>query len=451
MNSREPAGDWTGSERGSVLTDRRLPPSDGDPATDRSADDAVGFAGEGHAGGTGWPPDQLPPTERAPQRPSRSHRWLPVAALVAALALLLGGRVLVHHDPVGSTPVATVSATQLDELRSLSAHAVAPDTSSAAVDPASVASRVVPGLVNVDTTLGYQGARAAGTGMVLTSTGLVLTNNHVIEGATGISVTDLGNGRTYGAQVVGYDRSHDVALLRLTGAAGLSTVELADSTRAALGQTVVAIGNAGGTGTPSYAAGSITALDRSITAQDSAAGAAEQLTGLIETDANIQPGDSGGPLTDASGHVVGMDTAGSTSYRFQDAGGRGYAVPIAQAVTIATQIAAGQASTTVHVGATAFLGVQVTGAGGSYGPSSPGGAPSGATIAGVVAGGPAAVAGLSAGETITGVDDHTIDSPTALTEQMLVEQPGSTVTVQYVDETGAQRTTTVHLASGPAQ
>ena len=168
-------------------------------------------------------------------------------------------------------------------------------------------------------------------GMVLTSKGEVLTNNHVIEGATSISVTDVGNGVTYGAKVVGYDRTSDVAVLQLEKASGLKTVSLGNSSGVRTGQPVVGIGNAGGTGgTPSYAGGRVTALNQSITASDQGDGTSEQLTGLIETNADIQPGDSGGPLVNSGGKVVGMDTAASAGFSFQQGGSltQGYSIPI---------------------------------------------------------------------------------------------------------------------------
>ena len=171
-------------------------------------------------------------------------------------------------------------------------------------DTAAIAAKVSPALVDINSTFGYQSAQGAGTGIVLTSNGEILTNNHVINGATKISVTDVGNGKTYTAKVVGYDDSHDIAVLQLQGASGLQTAKLADSSTAAVGAGVVAIGNAGGTGgTPSYAGGSITALNQSITASDDLDGANEQLTGLIEVNANIQPGDSGGSLVNTAGSV----------------------------------------------------------------------------------------------------------------------------------------------------
>ena len=179
-----------------------------------------------------------------------------------------------------------------------------------------IASTVDPGLVDIVSTLGYQNGAAAGTGMVLTSTGEVLTNNHVIDGATSIKqARDVGNGRTYTAKVVGYDKSKDIAVLQHWRAPpGSRTVTLSSSSPQT-GQKVVALGNAlGKGGTPSVVTGRITGLGQSITASDESAGNAEQLTGLIAHNAGIQPGDSaGGPLVNTYGQVIGMDTAASSS------------------------------------------------------------------------------------------------------------------------------------------
>ena len=189
----------------------------------------------------------------------------------------------------------------------------ATSTSQSALSTSQIASRVDPGLVDVKATLGYQQATSLGTGIVLTSNGEILTNNHVINGATAVSVTDIGNGKTYKATVVGYDESHDIAVLQLSGASGLTTATTGDSSTVGVGNSVVALGNAGGAGgTPSVAAGAVTALNQSITASDESSGSSEQLTGLIETNADIQAGDSGGPLVNSHGQVIGMDTAAST-------------------------------------------------------------------------------------------------------------------------------------------
>jgi S1-C subfamily serine protease len=185
------------------------------------------------------------------------------------------------------------------------------ELSQKAFDASSVAAKVSPGLVDVNTVLGYENARAAGTGIVLTADGEVLTNHHVVEGATSITVTDIGDGKTYTASVVGYDEQHDIAVLKLKDASGLQTAKTGNSDQVKLGDQVVGVGNAGGTGgTPSYAAGKVTGLNQAITATDENGQDPENLTDLIETDANIQAGDSGGPLVNANGEVVGVDVAG---------------------------------------------------------------------------------------------------------------------------------------------
>ena len=238
--------------------------------------------------------------------------------------------------------------------------------SSGPSDVNAIASKVDPGLVDINTTVGYQGEQAAGTGIVLSANGVILTNNHVISGATSISVTDVGNHKTYSAKVVGYDRTKDIAVLQLNNASGLQTASL-DTSGVSVGENVVGVGNAGGTGgTPSAAGGTVTALNQSITASDEGDGTSEQLSGLIETNANIQPGDSGGALVNTSGQVVGVDTAASAGFSFQGSqSGQGYAIPISTATTIAKAIVAGHSSATIHIGSTAFLGVEVSPTGSS--------------------------------------------------------------------------------------
>ena len=208
---------------------------------------------------------------------------------------------------------------------------------------------MIAGMVDVNTNLGYENAAAAGTGMVLSSAGEVLTNNHVIEGATTIKVRDVGNGQTYDASVVGYDVAADVAVVQLKSASGLKTVPIGNSSAVKVGAKVTAIGNAGGTGgTPSSASGTVAALDQSITASDELNGTSEQLTGLIETNAAIEPGDSGGPLVNATGDVIAMVTAGSSGFEFQHGAGEGFAIPINTATALARQMESGRFSGNVH-------------------------------------------------------------------------------------------------------
>jgi S1-C subfamily serine protease len=194
-------------------------------------------------------------------------------------------------------------------------------------DTSAIAQAVDPTLVELETTLSG-GSERFGTGIVLTSLGEILTNNHVVSNATRVMATDVGNGQTYGAVVVGADPAADVAVLQLDGASGLVTATLGDSASLALGEGVVGIGNANGAeGAPSYAGGSVTALQQPATEQAEVDGSSEQqLNGLVETDAQLIPGDSGGPLVDADGEVVGIDTATATY------GTGSYAIPIDEAL-----------------------------------------------------------------------------------------------------------------------
>jgi S1-C subfamily serine protease len=312
-----------------------------------------------------------------------------------------------------------------------------------------IAAQTDPGLVDIYTTLGYQHAQAAGTGMVLTSSGEVLTNNHVINGATSIRARDIGNGRTYQAKVVGYDHSHDIAVLQLQGASGLPTVTLGDSAAAATGQKVVALGNAlGKGGTPAVATGHIAGLGASITASDEGAGTSEQLTGLIHHNAGIQPGDSGGPLVNTAGQVIGINTAASQGTQFQGQQTQAFAIPINQAKSIADQIEAGTSSATVHIGPTGLLGVQIMSADSAAANGIQTGA--GATVAGVVSGTPAAGAGLTQGDVIVSVDGQSVSSPEQLQSALGQHHPGDSVTIGWQDQTGQTQSASVVLVTGPA-
>jgi S1-C subfamily serine protease len=311
------------------------------------------------------------------------------------------------------------------------------------------AAKVDPGLVDINTTLSNGGA-AAGTGMVVTSSGEVITNNHVIEGATSITATDIGNGKTYTAHVVGYDKTQDVAVIQLVGASNLSTVTFGDSSTVQPGQSVTTLGNAGGTGgTPSEASGSVSALGQSITTSDEADASSEHLSGLIEFNGSLQPGDSGGPLVNSANQVVGMDTAASSSLSFSSSSGPDYAIPINEVLSIGRNIVAGQSSSTIHIGATALIGVEISPSAPNYGygETTP---PQGAYIAAVVPGSSAANAGIAAGDTITGFNGDTITSATALTQAKDNLQPGARVSITWVDASGNSHTATITLTSGPA-
>jgi len=312
---------------------------------------------------------------------------------------------------------------------------------------AQIASQTDPALVDIVTTLGYQHGSAAGTGMVLTPNGEVLTNNHVVEGATSIKVRDVGNGRTYTAAVVGYSETSDVAVLQLSGASGLRTVQTGDSGSVAVGQHVVALGNAEGkNSTPSVATGTVTALGATVTAADQGSGTTEQLTGMIRTNAGIQPGDSGGPLVNASGRVVGMNTAASSPHSLPIGTTAAdttaaFSIPINKALSIAHQIEAGESSSTVHIGATAFLGVQVSSSAFNGG--------TGVTIVGAVPGAAAANAGLGAGDVILSISGHSVNSGSDLQSVIASHRPGDKVTVVWQDQSGQTHSSVVSLSQGP--
>ena len=298
------------------------------------------------------------------------------------------------------------------------------------------------GVVVIETNLAYQNAAAAGTGIVLTSSGRILTNNHVIAGATTIRVVVPKTPHTYTARVVGYDTTADVAVLQLQKASHLKTVTTDNSSNLKLGARVTAVGNAGGTGRLTSSRGNVTGLHKSIMVQGDS-GTTEQLTGLIETNAALQPGDSGGPLLNTAGRVVGIDTAASSSSPFASASRDGYAIPIGKATTIAKQIVSGKSSATVHIGATAFLGVQL-GNNPSFGGQ-------GATIVGVVPGAPAAVAGLVPGDVVLAVAGRAVSGPSDIAPIILTHKPGDKVTITYSDASGQMHNASVTLASGPPQ
>lgn len=310
-------------------------------------------------------------------------------------------------------------------------------------DVSSIAAEVDPGLVDISTSFNYEGVSGAATGIVLTSNGEVLTNNHVVDGETNLSVRDIGNNQTYAAKVLGYDPVKDLAVLQLVGASGLKTVTLGNSSTAAVSEPVVAIGNAGGAGgTPTAAGGSITQLNVPITASDDLDGSSEQLTGLIGTDADVQPGDSGGPLVNASGVVLGVDVAASAGASpFSFSGGssstQGYAIPIDTAASVAQQIVAGAGTGSIHIGATAFLGVSIQAG------------QSGLLVESVVNGEAAANAGIIAGDVITTFAGSAVTQPSNLTGLLLTLHPGDTATVTWSTQAGARHTASVVLGSGP--
>jgi S1-C subfamily serine protease len=318
--------------------------------------------------------------------------------------------------------------------------------STSQTDQSSASATQQVGVVDITTVLQYQSAEAAGTGMVLTSNGEILTNNHVVEGATSIKVTIVTTGKTYIGSVVGTDPTQDVAVIQLKNASGLQTAHLGNSSSVSVGAGVTGVGNAGGVGgTPNAASGSVLALNQTITAADSNGSNAQTLTGLIETNAPIQSGDSGGPLYNSSNQVVGMDTAASTGGQGRWPSGTGvavtaYAIPVNTAVSIANEIESGHQTATVHIGYPGFMGVSIA----------PYAAASGAVVSSVVNNGPAANAGISPGDVITAVGGTSVTSADSLKTALNGRHSGDRVSISWTDTSGQSHTATVTLIQGPA-
>ncbi len=447
--------------------------------------------------GYGQPPtgDYFGSTSPLPPMPPRPPRrrvglWSYLAVALAAGALGAGTVVALYH------PAANSSA--------------APEPSSSAVAPAPLPSTAVPapsssgsgasgslggverGLVIINTTLQYSSEQAAGTGMVLNADGLVLTNNHVIENATKITATVASTGQNFVAKVVGYDVTGDVALLQLQNPSGLHAVPVGDSSKVKTGSSVTALGNANGQSAIVPAAGQITGLNQTITASDQGGTVkSETLHGMIQTNADIVAGDSGGPLVNSAGRVIGMDTAGNSVSFTQQQTVAGFAIPINTALSIASQIAAGHASSTIVIGYPPFIGIYVgegtdanpqdqasqeqqnNGFGGFGGFSNGNGAGNGGTpscytsnanlsvpstiasvnsgtlVIGTICGSPAAAAGLTAGSVITGLDGQTVGSPQSLADLMAKLHPGDTVSVTWVTPSGQSKNGNLALTAGP--
>jgi S1-C subfamily serine protease len=313
-------------------------------------------------------------------------------------------------------------------------------------DVQGILARVEPGVVNVNTQGG--GGRSfgsgAGTGMIISSNGQVLTNAHVVSGARSVSVTLAGQSQSHPATVTSADPSADVALLQIQGVNGLPTVTLGDSGTAQVGDSVLAIGNALDLGTqPTVTEGIISALNRSLNS------GGESLSGLLQTDAAISPGNSGGPLVNSAGQVIGMNTAVLTGSSQEPAQNIGFAIPINQAKTKISQLKPGQGVSNGGAGAPngAFLGVGVADSSGGT-PGSPGGG-AGAQVEEVVPSSPASQIGLQTGDIIVAIDGKTVSSASDLASAISSHHPGDHVQVSWM-RNGARQSATATLTNAPA-
>lgn len=449
-------------------------------------------AGPGYGGGYGFPPPPPPPRRRGGGM--LSH--LAVAVLAAAVGV---GATLALYSPGSSTPASGgVALPGSGAVPTTPPSSPAGSGSGGSASEQAVINKVKPGMVLINSSLQYNSEAGAGTGMVINSNGLVLTNNHVIESSTNLSATVVATGKTYRASVVGYDKTGDVALIKLQGASGLRTVPIGNSSAVKSGNTVVALGNAEGQGSIVPAAGQITGVNQTITAQDQGGAiTSETLHGMLRTSANIVAGDSGGPLSNSSGQVIGMDTAGDSVSMGEQAPSSGFAIPINTALSVAREIAAGHASSTISIGYPPFIGIFIAsgtstnpqqqaaeqeqsggnpfgggGLGGSGGGSGGFGgagpscytsnanlqipqqiapASSGTLVDGVICGSPAAAAGLTGGAVITAVNGQAAGSPQNLGGILAKLKPGDTAAISWVSPSGKQTTSTLHLVAGPPQ
>ncbi|TMC52942.1 MAG: PDZ domain-containing protein [Chloroflexi bacterium] len=379
-----------------------------------------------------------------PQAPSLWHRIAAFVVLIAIVAAGAGAGIgwslarVVNNRPVaqatttpGETPIQPVSP---------SANPSAGSSTTADA----IAAKVDPAIVDINTVVGT--GQAAGTGMIISSTGEILTNNHVVSQSTSITVTVQGRSQTYTAHVVGVDISQDVAVIQIdSNVSGLPTVTFANSSSVQVGDTVVAIGNAlGQGGTPPASQGTVTALDQTITASEGG-GQSETLNGMIQSDAVIYEGDSGGALVNTSGQVVGMITAGQAQGFRSSASNIGFAVASNTALSVVNRIRAHEQASDLTYGQLGFLGVQVQNLDSTSAAQLGLKLSSGALVVAVTSGSPAQAAGITRSSVITNVGGSAVTSTDTLGTAIKSHLPGEKVSVTWVDQ-GGSHTATVTLA-----
>lgn len=406
------------------------------------------------------PPPYLPPPPPAPIAPiapahRRARRRL-VAAGAAGAVLLVGTgaattavalEVLDRDGSPGAGTSLVPSTTSQEDTGTLpdtgrlpqltpyggsdgAFPGTGPDGGSGTGDATDASAEQSTGIVQITSTL--TNGTGAGTGLVLDADGTIVTNHHVVAGATRIEVTVVSTGRTYSATYVGGDPVADVAVLRLEGASGLTPVDLSDDA-ARVGDEITAVGDAGGDGGSLTAApGTVSALGQDITVE-ATDGSSSQLTDLIRMDAYVVPGDSGGAVLDDDGDVVGMNVAASSGTRDVT----GYAIPIATVASIVDQIEAGDESGNVELGYSGYLGVGLD-------PSA-----STALVAQVVDDTAAEEAGLAVGDTVTAVDGEAVRTADALRSAISAHDAGDRVTITWTTSSGSTESATVTLGEGP--
>ena len=379
-----------------------------------------------------WLPPTPPPVPDRTAGPEKPRRGVTALIAIALAAGLIGGGAGAAVTAAVDDHPTTVSA--LTQPSGSSANVAAAPTGSVE----QVAAKVLPSVVSV-TVSTPGGGGGEGTGVVLSSDGLILTNNHVVESVDqGAELTVAFNdGRSAKATLVGRDPTTDLAVIRATGVSGLTPATLGDSSALRPGQEVVAIGSPLGLqGT--VTSGIVSALNRPVRTggADPTGSSASTVIDAIQTDAAINPGNSGGPLVNMAGQVIGINSAiASLGGGSGQSGsiGLGFSIPINQARGIADQLT--KSGKAVH----AQLGVSV-------GDNADGTSPGGASIAAVTPGGSAAKAGIAVGDVVTKVGNRSIDSADALIAAVRSSKPGDKITLTYT-RGGDSHTATVTLGS----
>jgi serine protease Do len=274
-------------------------------------------------------PQAWPPATSGTRSTGSGRRLFSIVLLTALLSASLSAAGTYAVATLSGSMQPAVTAAPVAASQSTTGQLVSLTQTQAIVDAVNLVKPSVVIVDSVDTASAFGTSGGTGSGFVVSSNGLILTNNHVIAGAATLTVT-LADGRQLPATVVSADATHDLALIKVQ-ATGLTAVKLADSSTLQVGELAIAIGSPLGTFTDTVTSGIVSGLNRSITVGESGSRTTEDLTGLIQTDAAINPGNSGGPLLDASGAVIGVVTASSSS-----AQGIGFAIPINQAKQMIT-------------------------------------------------------------------------------------------------------------------
>ncbi len=391
-----------------------------------------------------------PETADSPKRSSRfSPTTVVVAAAVSAVVALATSFGVMKAVGSNSTPVVIkqvkAAPTTLQQ-----------GSLSGVLNTPSILAKVEPAVVDITaqgtSSNGYLGQsqfQSAGTGMIISSNGLVLTNNHVIANATSIQATLYNQSNPHPVKVIGVDPAHDVAVLQIEGLSNLPTVTFGSSKQLQVGDPVVAIGNALALqGQPTVTDGIVSALHRGISTST------ENLSDMIQTDAPINPGNSGGPLVDAAGQVVGMNTAIIASTGTTSAQGLGFAEAIDSVLPVIKNIEknpnyyTGSSSASPSGGAFLGVGIQTLNAQ----TASQLGYPSsetGALIDYIYPGSPASQAGLAPGDVIDRFNSSQVADASALVRDVKSSSPGTSVTLGIQNSSGSS-TVTVTLGTAPA-